>query len=267
MFAYGVSVNGGLTTTSTALSEDGTQVAVVESSTAANAASCALVGGKNPCVAGSYLQLVKWKAVTNAPIGGNGTAVTVPTVVSNSAYRTCTVPCMTTLKFSTSTDSNSAPFIDYTDDAIFVGDDAGALHKLAGVFVGTPSVGWSSTVDSGFGLTGPVFDTTSGNIYVADANGVLSTVLATNGGMEQQIQLDGSATGFPIPDPPIVDGNAETVTVFESNDNNGGADLDQFTICTQPNAPPYATGSSRLHLRPVHIKHRIRDRTLRRADA
>src|SRR3984957_13761431 len=91
MFAYGVSVNGGLTTTSTALSEDGTQVAVVESSTAANAASCALVGGKNPCVAGSYLQLVKWKAVTNAPIGGNGTAVTVPTVVSNSAYRTCTV--------------------------------------------------------------------------------------------------------------------------------------------------------------------------------
>jgi len=244
MFAYGVSVNGGLTTTSPALSEDGTQVAIVESSSAANAAGCALVGGKNPCVAGSYLQLVKWKAVTNAPIGGNGTAVTVPTVVANSAYRNCTVPCMTTLKFSSSTDSNSAPFIDYTDDSIFVGDDAGALHKLAGVFVGTPSVGWSSTVDSGFGLTGPVFDTTSGNIYVADANGELSTVLATNGGLEQQVQLDGSSTGFPIPDPPIVDGNAETVTVFESNDNNGGADLDQFTICTQPNDPPYATASS-----------------------
>ena len=38
---------------------------------------------------------------------------------------------MTTLKFSNTTDHNSAPFIDYTDDAIYVGDDAGALHKLA----------------------------------------------------------------------------------------------------------------------------------------
>lgn len=235
MFAYGVSTEGGVTSTSPALSEDGKQIAVVETT-----ATC--VGSTGTCAIGSYLELVKWAAVTNAAITGT---VKVPTVVTTSAYRNCTAPCMTTLKFSSTTDSNSAPFIDYTDDAIYIGDDAGALHKLAGVFVGTPSVGWSSTVDSGFALTGPVFDSTSGNIYVADSNGVLSTVLATNGGLEQQIQLDGSSTGFPIPDPPIVDGNAETVTVFESNDNAGGADLDQFTICDQPSVLPFSTGDPR----------------------
>jgi len=240
MFAYGVSTEGGVTSTSPALSADGTQVAVVETT-----ASC--VGASGTCAVGSYLELVKWAAVAppGAPITASGmTTVKVPTVVANSAYRGCTAPCMTTLKFSTTTDSNSAPFIDYTNDAIYVGDDAGALHRLAGVFVGTPSVSWSSTVDSGFALTGPVFDITSGNVYVADANGVLSTILATNGGLEQQVELDGSSTGYPIPDPPIVDGSAETVTVFESNDNTGFADLYQFTICTQPNDPPYAIGSS-----------------------
>ena len=135
--------------------------------------------------------------------------------------------------------------------AIYVGDDAGVLHVFNGVFVGTPSAGWTSSVDAGFALTGPVFDSGSGNIYVADANGILSTVLATNGSVTYQVQTTGAqgpsevgTTGFPIPDPPIVDGSAETVTVFVSNDNGSpaGADLDQFVICDAANAA--ALGSS-----------------------
>ncbi|MGA8234629.1 MAG: hypothetical protein WB795_24340, partial [Candidatus Acidiferrales bacterium] len=229
MFGYGVSTEGGVTSTSPALSADGTQVAVVES-----VASCTGVSGT--CSVGSYLQLVKWKAtaVPGAPIVASGsTNVAVPTFYPNNTYRTCPAPCMTTLKFSSTTDSNSAPFVDYYDDAIYVGDDAGDMAKLAGVFVGTPSVAYSNMpIDSGYALTGPIYDSGSGNVYVADANGVLSTVESSNLAVSQQEELDGSSTGYPVPDPPIVDGNAETVTVFESNDNAGDADLYQYIICT-----------------------------------
>jgi hypothetical protein len=249
MFAYGVSSNGGVTATSPALSEDGTQIAIVESSSTTDAANCALVNKVDPCVAGSYLILVKWLATTGAPITGT---VTVPNPVANTAYRTCVPtpnPCMTVVKFSSNTDSNSAPFVDYTNDAIYVGDDDGYLYEIGGVFVGTPGlVSWSNhAVDPTYALTGPVYDPTSGNIYVADANGIVSTVLQSNGEVTYQVQtassplVDGpsetSTLGYPIPDPPIVDSTAETVTVFVSNDNAAfqGADLDQFIICDSTN--------------------------------
>jgi hypothetical protein len=237
MFAYGVSTNGGVTTTSPALSETGTQIAVVESTP-----TCVNIPA--PCNIGSVLHLIKWAAPT---VTKTNYSATIPATVIQAAnsttaatYRSCvattTTPCMWTITISASaTDSNSAPFIDYTDDVIYVGDDAGVLHKFLGVFVGTPSssASWSTTVDAGEALTGPVYDTTSGNIYVADALGYISIINSSGGLVQQESTNAGTgAGGFPIPDPPIVDGAAETVAAFVSNDGTGGADLDQFIICT-----------------------------------
>ncbi len=218
-FAYGISTAQGETTTSPALSEDGTQIAMVESTPSCHA-------GQTGCTIGSVLHLVKW-----ANLSGTLAKPVVPETVTAANYRACAAPCMVNLTVSTLSDSNSAPFIDYTNDRIYVGDDGGNMREVTGVFLGTPSLGWQTTVDSGFALTGPVFDATSGNIYVADANGVVSTVVASSGELGPQVYTSGTPAvdGFPIPDPPIVDSTAETVAVFVSNDTNGGAEIAQFT--------------------------------------
>jgi len=218
-FAYGISTAQGETTTSPALSDDGTQIAIVESTP-----SCQT--GQTGCTVGSILHIVKWK-------NANGTLASpvVPGTVTAANYRACAAPCMVNLTLSTSSDSNSAPFIDYTNDRIYVGDDSGKIREVNGVFLGTPSLGWQTTVDSGFALTGPVFDATSGNIFVADANGVVSSVVASSGALGPQTYTSGTqgVNGFPIPDPPIVDSTAETVTAFVSDDTNGGSEIAQFS--------------------------------------
>ena len=76
-------------------------------------------------------------------------------------YASCAAPCMTRITLSGShNDTWSAPFYDYSDDAMYVGDDSGSLHKFIGVFLGTPS-----EVSSGYPvalgatlLASPVYD-------------------------------------------------------------------------------------------------------------
>jgi hypothetical protein len=70
--------------------------------------------------------------------------------------------------------TNSAVYVDYFNDIGYVGDNFGKLHKLTGVFAGTLSEvttgGWPVTVSSAATktLTGPVFDSVSNNIFIAD---------------------------------------------------------------------------------------------------
>jgi hypothetical protein len=217
-FAYGVSTIQGETTTSPGLSVDGTQIAIVESTP-----SCGT--GQTGCVVGSVLHLVKW-----ANLSGTLANPVVPENVTAANYRRCIAPCMTSLTLSSASDSNSAPFIDYFDDAIYVGDDAGNLTEVTGVFIGNPSVGWKIPVDPGFALTGPVYDSVSGNIYVADADGVVSTVVQSSGTLGPHAHTSSASSGSPIPDPPIVDSTAETVTVFVSNNGAGSAQVVQYPI-------------------------------------
>ncbi len=66
------------------------------------------------------------------------------TAVANGAYRTCTAPCMTTILLRdqsnlTTDDTTSSVFPDYTHDILWVGGALGWLHKITGVFRGTPA--------------------------------------------------------------------------------------------------------------------------------
>src|SRR5207247_1263674 len=90
--------------------------------------------------------------------------------------------------------TNSSPFPRYASafdpggDVIYVGDDSGKLWKITSAFNGTPTLAgapWPITVNTGRRLTGPVFDFTSKNIFVADDSGRLSFV-----------KEEGSSTGF-----------------------------------------------------------------------
>src|SRR5580700_2841276 len=114
---------GGQVLTSPALSLDGTQVAFVQT---------------NASLEGT-LVLLKW-----APSGGTVNSPVTLTAVANGAYRNCSAPCMTTIILQDglavpTDDRTSSVFPDYGHDVIWVGGAVGWLHKITGVFNGTPA--------------------------------------------------------------------------------------------------------------------------------
>lgn len=177
--------SGEMVSTSPVLSMDGTQVAFVES----NGSTANLV-------------LLKWKSSTSYSISVPD-ALTSQT--SGASYRSCTAPCMYAIGLGHD-DAGSAPYYDYINDAIYVGDNSGNLHQFTGVFLGTPAAGWSASL--GGKLSSPVYDSTSGNIWVGNMSGTLYSV--TNAGT-----VNGSTTiADAIADGPLVDSTAEQVYVF-----------------------------------------------------
>jgi len=147
----------GTTLTSPVLSMDGSKVAYVESRTNANG--------------GSILHILKWKSGQGSAAG----AVAPDQIVASWGSCTAGNSCIVNLTFNgAQPDTNSSPFYDYTHDVLYVGDDNGRLHKFTPIFSGTPAeviTGWPITVNAGAILTGPVFDQTSGNIFVGDSTG------------------------------------------------------------------------------------------------
>ena len=113
------------------------------------------------------LVILKWSS--------NSSVVALNTATNNvppANYHACVAPCMTSILLRGGSDDTwSAPFYDYDNDVIYVGDDTGELHKIAGVFLSTPT-----EVTSGYpvvvgtaGLASPVYDPTSGLVFFGDA--------------------------------------------------------------------------------------------------
>jgi len=127
-------------------------------------------------------------------------------------------------------DTYSAPFYDYTNDVIYVGDNGsasggGVLHEFTNVFrSGTPAEvttsPWPITVvtNSDYQLSSPVYDSASKNILVSDLNGYFYSVSSTSGTVvgTSSTQLDTSSIG--ISDGPLVDSTAGTAYVFVNED-------------------------------------------------
>lgn len=221
--------SGATVETSPALSLDGTQVAFVQRTSASTTtSSTSLNQGQT-----AHLVLLKWKAGT---AGSHATTV-APTEVANGDYRGCTAPCMT--KFALGANNqNSSPYVDYTNDVIFVGDAYGRLHKFTNVFNGTPSAaaGWPVTVSSGNMLSSPVFDSASNQVFVGTdvsevgvtpaSGGVVARVDASNGTVVSSGQIAGylENTGniqqklMGVRDGLIVDSQAQRAYAFLESD-------------------------------------------------
>jgi len=221
LFAYQTQTSGGATSTSPVLSlfDAGAQIAYIE-------------GGGGVGV----LHVLRWHS-------GDGGTVNAPVAVgsastSGGGYASCKTTaqsCLLSLAFvNGAEDTHSAPFVDYENDNLYVGDDTGVIHKFTGVFNGTPAEvitgGWPVTVDSGEALTSPVYDSVSNNIYVGDTFGILSFVKEAPGS-----SVGGCAVGTPpclgdntvaagsvdnggITDAPIVDSTNGTVFAFVAAD-------------------------------------------------
>jgi hypothetical protein len=199
-WAYNVSTLSGAITTSPVLSIDGKEVMLIESGNA-----------------GSVLHILRWNSADGGTVSAPKTPAQTQTKLANCAG---TTSCMINVTLSnTHIITNSSPFYDYTNDVIYVGDDIGVLYKVSGVLTGTPSVS-SLTVSTTSGatkLSGPVLDSSSGNIFVGAADGNLYSVKSTtftsvlamlavgNGDENCNTQNAG------IVDPPLVDSTNETV--------------------------------------------------------
>jgi hypothetical protein len=211
-WAYNTS--GGKVTTSPVFSGDGTQMAFVQTDGFGN----------------GILVLLKWAASS----GTIGHPVSLMRV-RNSAYPTCTAPCMASsvLRDAIGTlhpDTNSSVFYDYSNDTAYVGDDGGWLHKFNPVFNGIPAevrnAGWPVQLNptTPTALTSPVYDAASGRVFVADVGGFLyrvgpnTALVATTSG---PLDVSSSEGGAGIVQGPIVDSTSEVVYVFASSDGSG----------------------------------------------
>ncbi|MGB8968481.1 MAG: hypothetical protein WCC16_06725, partial [Candidatus Sulfotelmatobacter sp.] len=185
------------------------------------------------------LVLLKWAASTTE-------TVALPDPVGiHGLYSSCHAPCRAELDLidgvSFPTDTNSSIFVDYPSDTAFVGDDFGYLHKFNPVFNSTalnpPSEvtggGWPVQVNPGTptALTSPVYDSVTGNVFVADAGGFLYSVNSSTAAVTASGQLDFSVEfdgGPGIVEGPILDYTAGQVYVFATSDGslscNVGAD-------------------------------------------
>ncbi len=218
--------------TSPVLSEDGTKIAFVEQG-----------------ATGGTLHVLRWKS-------GEGTMSapqSITGVTTSSAWTSClagTTSCMFNLRYSSHGNSLSSPYYDYGNDVIYVGEDNGSLWKITGVFNGTPALAtgnWASgvVIDSGSKLTGPVYDSVSGNVFVADALSHLKSVTAAGVVNSTTINIGGST----FVDPPIVDSSTGRVFVFGNAYLSTGAVVVQTntSLGNQVNAFVGALGSINLH--------------------
>jgi len=197
-----VSSTNGVATLSPVIDFNGTQVAFVET-----------VSGT------SYLVLLR---MTNT-----GSTVTTATSVANSSYNGCTAPCSTTFSLGT-TDSNSPPFYDYKNDAIYVGDDAGNVHRFSTVFRGAPAAGFTTSVtgvETNKHLTGPVVDPNSGLIFVSDNSGYLHSITSSGGSVLTSGHMDFNV-GFS--DAPLVDSTTTTSFVYTFGQHTTTTYINQF---------------------------------------
>jgi len=231
----------GVTSTSVTLSEDGSTIIFVESSH----------------TNGSVLHILKPHAGDGVAVDGTPAPI-APTIVTTTAGWGACAGCMWNLNFTADptgthpTDSNSAPFYDYDTDILYVGDDNGYIHEFINVLNGgaTPPTeaggNWPIFMNASANtpLTGPIFDSASGRIFVADGFGNMDYIETDDGTVTAGPCL-GSHT-YPclangnynsgtdgIPDPPVVDSSLGTVMVFVGDDQVPGDPLVGHALAAQ----------------------------------
>jgi len=190
--------------TSPVLSLDGSQVAFVQTT-----------GGSG------FLVTLKWKK-GDGHVGTPSTPTVVPSMSS------CSIaPCMTRTPLRDGggvavDDQTSSVYYDYSNDVAWVGGALGWLHKITGVFNGTPT-----EVTSGFPvqvsstatwISSPVYDHVSNNVFVGDDQGFLYSVNATSGTTAVASGKLDFGTG--LVDGPIIDSSNGFVYVFASSDGS-----------------------------------------------
>lgn len=160
--------------------------------------------------------------------GGTVASPAPLTVVPSASYSGCVAPCMTAVALMDNAgnpvdDRTSSAFVDYTHDVLWVGGASGWLHKITGVFRGTPTEattgGFPMQLNGGTSaLASPAYDFSSGNLFVTDLGGVLYQI--TSAGVVTASGIVDKGAGLVAG--PVVDSTTSKVYVFSSNDGTTG---------------------------------------------
>jgi hypothetical protein len=221
---------GGVLRTSPALSLNGTQVAFIETVTG----STHVCPGQSSASTCSIFHVLTWGSTGNNG-SFDGTNLVYNAIAPGGANNNAV---LTTLVYSTGTNTNSSPWIDYrgASDHAYFGDDAGKLYRTTCVFncgASTPAIdtGWPVTVAAGVRLGPPVLDATSNKIFVGGSNGTLYLVdlslcpgvncTLAGGGIKSLAVGSTNAFGGVL-DGPLVDSSFEIVFA-NAGDNGAGA--------------------------------------------
>jgi hypothetical protein len=167
---------------------------------------------------------------------------------------------------STGTDTLSSPFVDYTADKAYVGNDVGVLYRIKDVFCtsGNPDcsgaskpapsldttwgTGGAVTVCSGT-LTAPIMDFVTLNVFVGCSDGKLYGFNSSGARLATPSVAvgDGSALGG-IVDPPIVDGVDGFVYAVSGSSGTSAALVQTSTnLSTHTTMPVGGAGAFNLH--------------------
>jgi hypothetical protein len=264
LWSYNVSAIGGAVTTSPALSWDsstgagsvlGTKVAFVESAPGSPAHFHVLAfkagDGQDTTDADGLQNTLKPTQITSFvitdPAAGSGTATDLALGVD-----------------PTGTDTLSSPYVDYTHDYAYVGNDIGVLYRIKDVFCpsyntdGGCTAGAGPSIDTSWGtagsvlvgggcgvLTGAVDDSVTGDVFVGCSDGRLYGYTSTGTPLPPSHSIavgDGSIFGG-IVVPPIVDSSNGFVYAVAGT-NNASPVVTQVPIGTFSNNAPYKRSAS-----------------------
>ena len=209
-WSYNITAAGGKVATSPTLSLDGTKVAFVESGSGV-----------------AHFHVLAWK-------GGDGVDVTTPNAqnvlkpVSITSGFAALAPVaasgtVTDLALGSADDTLSSPFVDYTNDVAYIGNDSGVLFRVINVFCttsacisgGTPAPSLDPTWGTAGALTiggtcsgkvsGAVEDGGTGHILVGCSDGMVYGFDSTGTSLGTAVTVGNGTAKGGIVDPPMID--------------------------------------------------------------
>jgi hypothetical protein len=216
-WAYNVSSVNGSILTSPALSMDGSQIAFIES--AASSATFHVLKIGNTGNNGSFNSIPnQYSAAQPDNTGINNNATLLSLIYTTNGGNT-----------------RSSPYVDYSNDVAYFGDNNGNLYKTNCVFTCITN-GLQLSIASGWPvalapvgtlMASPVLDSTTGKIFVGGSNGVLYMLpLAACPGAGCAASIGGTTVGFNGPNGALIDGvllDNTFQTLFVSAGRNGSA--------------------------------------------
>ena len=206
-WSYNITAAGGKVATSPSLSLDGTKVAFVESGSGV-----------------AHFHVLAWK-------GGDGVAANLQSVISpvsiTSGFATLApvagTGTVTDLALGAADDTLSSPFVDYTNDVAYIGNDSGVLFRVINVFCttsacisgGTPAPSLDPTWGTAGALTiggtcsgkvsGAVEDGGTGHILVGCSDGMVYGFDSTGTSLGTAVTVGNGTAKGGIVDPPMID--------------------------------------------------------------
>ncbi len=218
--------DGNFTSPAISFDNTGAKVAFVESVSDATA-SCPGRLGTGAC---SILHVLKWTS-------GEGTVLAPDTPGLGGSTAS-----MVSITYASATNTSSSPWIDYSNDAAYIGADDGKLYRITGVFNATPTLDTNFgdtpgtagvTITAGQKLSPPVdivgagLDT--GFVFLSDAPGNLKALnVATRTLIGTGIVVGGGSTVPAVLDAPLVyydpAGDPTHISVFAVSSNTNNTD-------------------------------------------